>query len=83
MRRACSISFMLLLLLTMTLAADAQTGGSTVSAASCRGSDVNAMTDDPVVQANPGLPIIRMRISGMRMTAAARKAAINKAGSVS
>jgi hypothetical protein len=65
----------------MNLAADAQAGGSTVSAASCRGSDVNAITDGPLVQSNPGLLILRMRISVM--TVAAGKAAINKVGSVS
>jgi hypothetical protein len=46
MKHIRSIS-LLLLLLTATIAAKPQTGGSTIKAASCQQADVNAVIDGP------------------------------------
>ena len=54
MKRACSLSFLLLLLLTMNMAARAQTGGSTITSASCQEADVNAVINGPTHAAANG-----------------------------
>jgi hypothetical protein len=57
-KRAPSLSLLFLSLLTMAMAAHAQTGGSTINAASCQQADVNAVINGPTHTAVNGDVIV-------------------------